>query len=144
MKILFICTGNTCRSPIAEGVFKSLVEEKELNHECESAGTFAQVGNPPSKNSQIVMSEIGLDIKGHIAKQINDDLIDSVDLIITMTKSQKDSLRGLTDKVISLKKGDIIDPYMSDIGIYRKCRDEIKCALETLISEGVINGNKDN
>ena len=121
MKILFVCTGNTCRSPMAEGYLKT------LGFDCESRGLAAD-GSTVSENSAKAMSEINIDISGHISKQLTKTDIDNFDTIICMSKSHYDYLNSLGVECEVLCDG-ISDPFGGDIDIYRKCRDEIIKAL---------------
>ncbi|MBE6780199.1 MAG: ribosomal-protein-alanine N-acetyltransferase [Ruminococcaceae bacterium] len=121
MKVLFVCTGNTCRSPMAEGYLKS------LGFYCESRGLAAD-GSPVSKNSAAVMQEMGIDISKHISKQLTAEDVKSFDTIICMSNSHCDYLKALGIKCEVLGSG-ISDPYGCDINVYRNCRDEIIRAL---------------
>lgn len=121
MKILFICTGNTCRSPMAEGYLKS------LGFNCESRGLAAD-GSKASQNSVKAMSEIDIDISSHISKQLTKSDIDDFDLIVCMSKNHAEYLTSLGIKCEVLGDG-ISDPYGGDIDTYRLCRDEIIKAL---------------
>ncbi len=121
MKVLFVCTGNTCRSPMAEGYLKT------LGFYCESRGLTAD-GSPVSENSAAVMREIDIDISAHLSKQITPNDIENFDTIICMSKSHSDYLNALGIECEVLGDG-ISDPFGGDITVYRKCRDEIIKAL---------------
>ena len=80
MKILFVCTGNTCRSPMAEGLFKKIVSEKEIdNIECSSAGLFAMTGDEVTQNSVEACERFGVDISSHRARRITAYILDETD-----------------------------------------------------------------
>ena len=85
-KILFVCTGNTCRSPMAEGIFNKLAEERGFDAIASSAGIFVTEENV-SENSLIVCEENDIDISSHTPSQITADMINSADIILTMTNS---------------------------------------------------------
>lgn len=121
MKILFVCTGNTCRSPMAEGYLKS------LGFNCESRGLAAD-GSKVSQNSVKAMGEMDIDISSHISKQLTKSDIDNFDTIICMSKSHYDYLQSLGIECEVLGNG-ISDPFGGDIDTYRNCRDEIIKAL---------------
>ncbi len=121
MKVLFVCTGNTCRSPIAEGYLKT------LGFYCESRGLAAD-GSAVSENSAAVMKEMDIDISNHISKQLTAEDIKNFDTIICMSNSHCNYLKSLGIRCEVLDDG-ISDPYGCDINVYRNCRDEIIKAL---------------
>ena len=133
MKIIFVCTGNTCRSPMAQGYLSSFA----LPHlQVESRGFFAD-GSPVSENSAEAMNEIGIDISAHTSKQFTaDDL--NADMIICMSPSHRDILlsSGAKPERVSVLGDGIGDPFGGDIHIYRLCRDQITNAIDTLIFGG--------
>ena len=130
MNILLVCTGNTCRSPMAEGYLKSL-GIKDLT--VKSCGLCA-TGESASENSVKVMKEIGIDISDHISRQITKEDIDLADKIICMSESHKQFLFSVAEnKLLVLGEG-ISDPFGCGIDVYKKCRDEIISAINALFS----------
>lgn len=121
MNILFVCTGNTCRSPMAEGYLRSL---NISGVSVRSRGLYAD-GSPVSENSILVMKEIGIDISKHISKQISHEDINWADKIICMSPSHENALRTVAKDKASVLGGGIPDPFGGDTGAYRSCRDEI-------------------
>ena len=137
MKIIFVCTGNTCRSPMAEGYLKSkLIPALTV----ESRGLYAG-GDAVSENSASVMEEIGIDIKEHTSKGISQSDLDA-DMFICMTASHADTLisAGIDKNKVSVLGKGICDPYGMDETAYRRCRNEIIDAIDELIYGGLING----
>ncbi|HAE92070.1 protein-tyrosine phosphatase [Tissierella praeacuta DSM 18095] len=151
MKILFICTGNTCRSPMAEGILKFMIEKNNLNIEVESAGISVFHGDNASKNSIEAMKKIGIDISRHRAKQIHGELVNDARLILTMSKSHKDfiilNFPRSRDKVFTLLEyaykldKDVVDPFGGRLTVYENTRDEIYRAIEKIINSGQLTKN---
>lgn len=151
MNILFICTGNTCRSPMAEGLLKDMAEKKGIKLDVTSAGIFAFDGQEVSREAVEVMRGEGIDISHHRANIIHRDLLESAHLILTMSRHHKRELLNRYDflkgKVYTLKEyaygieGDIEDPFGRGISAYRIAKDEIKEALEYVIDTGRLEIN---
>ncbi|MFH1067771.1 MAG: ribose 5-phosphate isomerase B [bacterium] len=144
-RILFICTGNVCRSPMAEGLFRDLVKERK-DMEASSSGVCAMQGQAPSEYAIAVMKEIGLDISGFRSKSVTRDLVDKSDYIIVMTSGHLDTLLMnypfATDKVFLLRQfqkdvrfseRDVQDPIGLSRESYIRCRDQIRQALPALL-----------
>ena len=132
-EILAVCTGNTCRSPMAEGILRELARESGQEIQVSSAGLCAD-GAPVSANAAMAMAERRIDISGHRASQLTPDAARSADLILTMTGAHRQMLAAAlpdaADKVFTLaqwagEEGDVLDPFGGSLGQYRACRDQI-------------------
>lgn len=148
MKIMFICTGNICRSAMADWLMKKKLQERNVSDiEVYSSGIFAMQGDIPTDEAIQVMQEYDVNLTKHRATITQKSNIQEMDLILCMTTSHKQTLihmyPKLTDKIFTLKeyvgmneKGiDIKDPWGYDIVVYRFCAAEIDFALDKLIEK---------
>lgn len=155
MNILFVCSGNTCRSPMAEALFDDAVDRSNrLKGEVrsQSAGTFAAEGAEATKEAIEVMEEMDLDIRRHRSQQFNLELADWADLVLTMESRLIEELKAMApkeaDKFHTLlgfidgingfagdEKYDIADPYKEPVEEYRKCALQIREAVEILVKK---------
>lgn len=122
MKILMVCLGNICRSPLAHGVLDHLAIEKGLDWEIDSAGTGNwHIGEQPDKRSIAVAKNYGVDISGQCCRQFDVDDFDLYDHIFVMDYSNLDDIKALarTDEdhnkiSMFLKDAVVPDPYYDD------------------------------
>lgn len=133
MKFLFVCTGNTCRSPMAEGIAKSLFEDIEFK----SAGLYVNENDEVSKNSVLALNEFGIDISSHTPTPLTIDMVKEYDYIIPMTTSHKNHLLmlGVNDEKILSFKDEIKDPFGGSLEIYKQCAKQIKENIDITIGE---------
>lgn len=98
VKVLFVCMGNICRSPTAEGVFRHQVSQSDLDDQflIDSAGTHAyHIGSPPDQRSQTAALKRDIDLSGQRARRVNADDFTEFDYIIAMDKSNKNDLLSI-------------------------------------------------
>ena len=134
--ILFVCTGNTCRSPMAEVIFRKMLADAGVTDiKAQSAGIAATNGAPASKNAIIAARELGADLSAHISRQVTRKIIDGSVAIYTMSQSHAEVLKNAfpdaRSKINVLGSG-IPDPYGGNIEVYRSCRDSILAALKNI------------
>ena len=145
MNILFVCTGNTCRSAMAAAIMNRIADERYLDIRIESAGIFAD-GNYPANDKAIeTLKDYGIDLSYHRSQPVTDKLIVQCDLVLTMTEAHKQFLAKLAaGKVYTLseyvgEEGDIADPIYGTLDTYREVAKELYRLLELLadkLSEG--------
>lgn len=136
MKIIFVCAGNTCRSPMAMGYLNSL----NLRNVTATSAGLSFGGEKVSENSALVMKEAGIDISSHIsAPFLKSDF--NADKIICMTEQIKSALikSGADKNKVLVLGGGILDPYGSDTNGYRNCRNQICESIDSLLFDGLLN-----
>ena len=135
MNILFVCTGNTCRSAMAAAIMNKIAIENDLDVLIESAGIFAEDGQGASENAIKALEKYNIDLSQHTTQPVTEELIKQCDIVITMTAGHKQILEPLAKgKVYTIleyvgESGDINDPYGGDLEEYEETAQEIYDAL---------------
>lgn len=133
-KVMFICSGNTCRSPLAEGLFKKYIADKGITDiEVDSAGVAVFSGDDVSVNSALVAIKHGVDISLHRAKQLNPQHISETDLFVCMSDSHEKIVGRYVDKshILTLN---VDDPYGKSVENYEKCALQIEKSFPEILS----------
>ncbi len=148
MKVLMVCLGNICRSPLAEGILKKKVADHGLNWQVDSAGTGNwHIGQAPDIRSQAVAQQHGLDISDQRAHQIQPEQLDEYDLILAMdtsnfndllkmakTPEQKKKIHLIMDFLYPGKKLSVPDPYWDDDG-FEQVYQMLEKACEAIVTK---------
>lgn len=141
LKVLFVCTGNTCRSPLAEGIARAMFGDSV---QVSSAGIEAWDGDNATKHVVEILKEENVDFSQHCARRINNELMADADWVIPMTQAQEENLKRLfpqyNQKIRRLgnwggEKRDILDPWMGSLEVYRRTAQEIRELLSNLKSQ---------
>ncbi|MEI6391815.1 MAG: ribose 5-phosphate isomerase B [Verrucomicrobiota bacterium] len=143
--ILFVCTGNVCRSPMAEGIFRQAVRGRGDFRVC-SAGLGAPEGQPPSPFAAQAVKELGIDISAGRSQTLTPELVHQADYIFGMTHSHVETVALLYpraaektfllrefDETLDQFEKDISDPIGGSYGVYLNCRDQIEQGIASLL-----------
>ncbi|MBL4623028.1 MAG: low molecular weight phosphotyrosine protein phosphatase [Immundisolibacteraceae bacterium] len=154
-KLLFVCMGNICRSPSAEGVFQKLLDDGDLNDRfiIDSAGTHAyHVGQPPDSRSQQAAAARGVEIGHQLARQVTVADLDSFDLLLMMDKQnyhamqdmavndqQRQRIRLMMDFATQLPEQEVPDPYYGQGQGFERVLNLLEQAAEGLLQSLLAN-----
>ncbi|PKM51572.1 MAG: hypothetical protein CVV02_06470 [Firmicutes bacterium HGW-Firmicutes-7] len=152
-KIIFVCTGNTCRSPMAEKLGEKIAEEKGLKVDVLSRGISVIKPEPAHSNAIKALALYELNLTDHIAKNFNDIDANEDALVLTMTMKHKEYLLqlfpSLVGSVFGIKEyigevGDIVDPYGMQVDVYCDCAKQLRSIIIKIIDKLKETSNDSN
>lgn len=150
MRILLVCTGNTCRSSMAAGLLRDLMKRRgRTDIEVMSAGTAAMAGDPAAAHAVTALGERGIDLADHRARRLTTYELDTADLVLTMTEGHKRSVLEMAPDAVgrvftvkeaaALARGekpgldsDVYDPVGGPLDLYRETAAELAALLEDI------------
>lgn len=140
--ILFVCTGNTCRSPMAEGLFRQLAAQNHPDWVISSAGISAWTGDTASEHTLEALRRHHIDLSSHRSTAISPQLIDAATHIYTMTSAHRDILLAYFPEyegkihllTYLLDSADIADPFGGPLSLYQKTLQQMLPALQSILT----------
>ena len=145
--VLFVCSGNTCRSPIAENLLRRKLAGRRTGINVSSAGIYANPGESISPGARRALQVRGIDAGGFLASALSEQLVGSADLILTMTRTHLTALNlsfpAANDKTYMLsefcaQEGDLSDPFGGGAAEYENCCERIDKLLDIAVEKLVL------
>lgn len=136
VRVLCVCTGNTCRSPMAQALLQQAAQQQNLPLEAASAGLAAFAGDPASENAVCAMQELGIDLSAHRAHPLTRYALEQSDYVLCMSARHAAALAGLVpaEKLV-VPPGGVPDPFGGELDLYRQTRDRLRSFLEQWLRE---------
>jgi len=149
-KLLFVCSGNTCRSPLAKVLAESIFQAEGLDGwEIDSAGTAALHGMSASRQAMSAASALDLDLSAHQSKPLTPEAVERADLVLVMTGAHKKAVLSLVPQAagkvytvaeLAGAEGDIADPFGGSVALYLEVARELQTHLKTIAKLLKANG----
>lgn len=146
LRIMFVCSGNICRSPMAAGLARHLLEQRGVPHAVISAGTLGINGRSAAAHAVAAMREINVEIDSHYSQGISPKLAEVADYVVVMAPRHERYLRqkvsGIGERIVRLWEwaeepglSQIDDPVNQDLLAFRTCRDRLATAVTSWLDE---------
>lgn len=140
-RVLFVCTANQCRSPMAAGLFRQQIAQlgEADRWQVSSAGTWAENQRPATLFARTAMAERDIDISGHRSRLLDGELLRAFDVILVMTRNHQEAIRAefpeVADKTLMISQligqtYDIVDPVQGTLDDYRRCATDLQRILK--------------
>ena len=138
--ILIVCTGNTCRSPMAQGILQKILDDRKISDDyCViSRGIAAFNGDPVTENAVIACAELGVDISDHTARLLSNEDVTLADKIFVMNERVKSAITAVfPQKEECIEVLDVADPFGQNLDVYRKCADDFYEYFKKAVENGL-------